>query len=132
MTYSKKAPTPHDIEKRSIPEPNTGCWIWLNYLGCRGQYGHFRNNLASRASFIAFNGYDPIGLDVDHICHNSWCVNPDHLQAITHLENCARRAARTSTCKNGHVFDSVTHRPNGRTHRRCSVCLSISNKNRRR
>jgi hypothetical protein len=33
-------------------------------------------------------------LDVDHLCNNKLCVNPSHLEAVTHQENCIRRAQR--------------------------------------
>lgn len=36
-------------------------------------------------------GYLPSKKHVDHICRNRLCVNPDHLEALTHKQNCKRR-----------------------------------------
>jgi len=114
--------TPEYIEQSSIPEPNSGCWIWLNGVGNYG-YGQCRllngpSMNASRASYIAFHGSVEDGMDVDHKCRNPICVNPDHLQAITHRENCRLRNAISKTCKNGHVFDYT----DSRGARRCHTC----------
>lgn len=75
-----------------FPEPNTGCWVWGGYLWKSG-YGCFRldpkstSKLAHRASYTLFKGNIPEGLEINHLCHNKWCVNPDHLEAVTHLSN---------------------------------------------
>ena len=39
------------------------------------------------------NGPAPEGKELDHICNNRWCRNPDHLEPVTHKENCRRSAA---------------------------------------
>ena len=73
-----------------IPEPMSGCWLWLGNLA-RGNYGQFRIHTkdvrASRASYEFFKGKIPSGLLVRHRCDNSYCVNPDHLEIGTHLDN---------------------------------------------
>jgi len=33
------------------------------------------------------NGRIPENIQIDHICHNPSCVNPDHLRLATHSEN---------------------------------------------
>lgn len=94
-------PTPAYIEEKSIPEPNSGCWLWLGATANRGYgqatIGRSRVTSAHRASFIAYRGYEPVGLDVDHLCRNPICVNPDHLEAVTHQENCRRRHSALSS-----------------------------------
>jgi len=85
---------------RAIPEPNSGCWIWLN---CTTQpYGGYgavniggRMVGAHRAVYSLVNG---VTLDREtHVCHRcdvSLCVNPSHLFLGTHKENmsdCARK-----------------------------------------
>lgn len=66
----------------SMPEPNSGCWLWMGTLNKAG-YGKIGIGdvlmLAHRASFIAFNGPIPAGLGVCHTCHTPSCVRPDHL-----------------------------------------------------
>jgi hypothetical protein len=47
-----------------------------------------------RAYYEHFVGLIPAGLELDHLCKNLWCVNPGHLEPVTHTEN-IRRAAGT-------------------------------------
>lgn len=109
------------IEQRSIPEPNSGCWIWLGAIG-HGGYGHlglrgYPRHSAHRASLIA-HGIDVEGKDADHLCRNPLCVNPEHLEAVTHKVNCKRRAAVHISCKYGHPYSGI----NKKGHRVCHEC----------
>lgn len=92
----------HRFENKYIPEPNTGCWIWLAATGGNG-YGMIyvakakRNCYAHRVSFTLFKGEIPNGLIVRHCCDNKLCVNPDHLIVGTHKDNvqdCINRGRR--------------------------------------
>ena len=70
------------IERLSIPEPNSGCWLWLgsvNRLGY-GKFMHERRQIkAHRASWEAHHGKIPDRAMVLHTCDVRCCVNPSHL-----------------------------------------------------
>lgn len=90
------------------------CWIWTGSRTADG-YGRIqvelgRNNprAAHRVSYELFVGPIPLGLDLHHRCINPPCVNPDHLQPMTHQENLlvgggfAGVHARKTHCPKGH------------------------------
>ena len=124
------------ITDRSIPEPNSGCWLWE--MSTKGNtlptmYGNTwymgRRIRAHRASYIAFVGPIPNGLHVCHKCDNPLCVNPDHLflgDRLTNLRDAANkgriRCQKIRACPRGHAFDQVKLKRNGRFQRVCSKC----------
>lgn len=90
------------------------CWWWTGRTS-KG-YGMFSLDggsvLAHRFAYEMSHG--PLGrCDLDHLCRNPGCVNPAHLEPVTHRENVirgvspiARQAAQTH-CRNGHPFDAL-------------------------
>jgi hypothetical protein len=125
------------------------CWTWDAYCDARG-YGRMpiKNGptLAHRISYELFIGPIPEGLALDHLCHTAdltcqggpscrhrACVNPFHLEPVTHLENQARgrqvgaHALRTGTCRRGHELtpDNTIQRTDGR---RCKICTRALNR----
>jgi hypothetical protein len=70
----------------------TGCWNWLGYVGKDGYGRQFKtkdrvSTLVHVNSFVRNKGPVPDGMEIDHVCRNRRCINPDHLRAITHKEN---------------------------------------------
>lgn len=79
--------------KAKIEVTDNGCWKWLGYINPSG-YGYFsvRHKLiyAHRWSYEYFVGEIPEGYQIDHLCLNKHCVNPEHLEAVTQSENTIR------------------------------------------
>jgi hypothetical protein len=75
-------------------EKSEGCWEWTGPLSLGGRYGGIRRDGRTspvhRVAWEAVNGPVPAGLELDHLCRNHRCVRPDHLEAVTHLENMRR------------------------------------------
>jgi len=104
-----------------------GCWEWLAYKNSDG-YGTFRVDgrmvLAHRWAYEHLVGPIPPELECDHRCRNRACVNPAHLQLVSHKENVLRgvgpaaQHARKTVCKNGHPLIATGAR------RRCLTCDS--------
>lgn len=86
------------------PQPD-GCWLWTGGRKARG-YGSFtvgkRAFNAHRWAYETWVGPIPEGLEIDHICANPPCVNPAHLEPVTHEENVRRWVERQGgMCKAG-------------------------------
>jgi hypothetical protein len=118
--------------QRYIVNTKTNCWEWSGTKLSNG-YGSLRANkntfLAHRVSFSLFNDLEEFDV-IDHICNNRSCVNPEHLQEVTLIQNwqlgIQRKRERQNLhihsgkrysiprlffngiCKNGHVISSFS------------------------
>ena len=114
-----------------IPEPNSGCFIWLNALSKDG-YGSYRHRRAHRVAYERMFGPIPNDLTIDHLCRVRSCVNPRHLEVVTMGENMLRgvspaaRQARTTHCIRGHPYDYLW-----KNERHCKRCGLIRARYRR-
>ena len=92
-----------------------GCWQWIGtihrksgygYLGLHGADGRWTTTTAHRVSYYLAHGRWP--LTTDHLCRNHACVNPDHLESVSHRTNCMRGISptvalhRRGVCARGH------------------------------
>jgi hypothetical protein len=89
------------IKKNVKVCPDTGCWNWQGGTsgdGRGGGYGRMRVDGATmavhRVMYIIENGPVPRQKQIDHICSNRACCNPDHLEMVTHKQNQKRRDKR--------------------------------------
>ena len=120
---------------RSIAVDSNGCWLWQR---CIGSNGYPSTNIggktlwAHRVSYEAFVGPIPKGLELDHLCRTPACVNPGHLEIVTHTENLRRVRGQKTHCKNGHPLSSdnlfFRKKKSGVTQRLCKICLKASNR----
>lgn len=119
-----------------VERSESGCWIWLG----SHKRGYGRINVGGgvvqfthRVAYELYKGPIPTGMQIDHLCRQPACCNPDHLEAVTPrvnsqrssaAESVRRRKAAQTHCKHGHPLtpgNLVRHRT-GRRFRQCLTC----------
>lgn len=137
VKVNKDGPLP---EKR----PELGaCWVWTAATQGSG-YGVFRDHGAHRVAYEFAVGQIPDGLELDHLCHpgdgscrratcrHRLCVNPEHLEPVTRLENIRRSSSifaanmAKTHCPQGHEYTPENTRIRigrfGTENRSCKEC----------
>lgn len=136
---SKTGPKPRPVAERFFekiaPKNENGCIEWTagtNGVGYGiihlGRDGGFKKVYAHRWHYEYMKGPIPEGLHLDHLCRNTLCVNPEHLEPVTVRENLIRGVgfsgvnARKTHCIRGHELtgDNLYVYPNGG--RYCRAC----------
>jgi hypothetical protein len=130
------------IMKKSVPEPNTGCWLWFGTsIRVRNhEYGVMRINKrlkkSHRVSFEVFKSKIPDGLLVCHKCDTPLCVNPDHLFLGTNLDNNMDMIRKRrhhfhdrKECQRGHILspENLVISKDGLV-KRCRLCQRLAGK----
>ena len=123
------------LEKTDTSKILTDCWV---FLGCKDSsgYGNIGNNgktiSAHRASYELYRGQIPKDKQIDHICGNRLCINPQHLDLVTAKEN-VRRGRQKFTCvphpkplrthcMKGHPYSGANLFIDTNKQRRCMIC----------
>lgn len=141
LVYPKRgAPLQERFDSKWVPEPNTGCWLWLGGLTSCG-YGAFapvnKGEKAHRWAWMLYRGPIPEGMVIDHMCRVRSCVNPDHLRVVTPTQNTLENSAslqsqnaKKTHCKNNHLLAGdnlyVNKHKDGTEARACRTCKRVS------
>lgn len=119
----------------SLPDSN-GCMLWRGATNGKG-YGQLQTNrknmYAHRIAYSLMKGDIPEDMVLDHLCRNTACVNPDHLEPVTVKENARRgiiaevnrnRASKRTHCRRNHPLtpDNIVNRKDGV--RACRTCAN--------
>lgn len=115
---------------KCIPEPNSGCWLWIGVLTSHGRPAIAKakgngNLYAYRAAYEAANGPLPAGHWVTARC-SVFCVNPEHLIAFKPAAvNRVKTRDHMKVCSRGHAFTPANtyHRHGGG--RMCRACIEV-------
>lgn len=132
MQTRNRTHTLDSLKALTITDLN-GCWVWQGT--CRSnQYGvtvyKGVQTTTHRVMYQIVHGLLGSDMEIDHLCNNRKCINPDHLEAVSHAENMERARQKRTTCRNGHEWNDkntyvtqVKRKQGGyRMQRYCRVC----------
>ncbi|MCU1617358.1 MAG: hypothetical protein JWO98_4898 [Frankiales bacterium] len=121
----RRLPSLADRFWKQVSDGPNDCWLWTGEQTDDG-YGRFSVHPvhigAHRWAYSLLRAEIPEGLDLDHLCRVTRCVNPWHLEPVTRAEN-IRRAFVREVCGKGHgLSDAIERTRDGRVARECRQC----------
>ncbi len=131
------------FSRNVIEKSGDECWGWNGSKDSKG-YGRFtfkgKMILAHRCSYELHVGKIPEGLVIDHLCNNTSCANPMHLEPKTIYENVKRGFIKKvlnpvrvgKICKNGHMVNNETIRTTKTGSKYCLVCSRMQSVEKRK
>lgn len=81
----------------------SGCWEWRGTRADTG-YGRIGGEYTHRLAYEHYIGAIPEGYQIDHLCLNRSCFNPEHLEAVTQYENLRRQNERMRRDDRGRII----------------------------
>lgn len=133
------------IIKKLIVNPCTGCWLWAGSTSSHGystMYVSKGSHLVHRRLWEELRGEIPAKMELDHLCRNRACINPEHLEIVSHQQNVVRginpaiaaarekgKALARTHCRKGHIWDNpktswVIKRGRVIINRQCRFCCN--------
>lgn len=133
MSGQRPRPVMERFENNFIPEPMSGCHLWIRATDKDG-YALFKVDgkmvRAHRWIYRQVFGIEDKSMVVDHICRTRSCVNPGHLRLLTNRANIligvgkAAQNARKTKCKSGHPLSGDNTIIDKKGHRHCRECTN--------
>lgn len=130
-----RTPSDESLEQRLarffVAGDERECWTWTGPTA-RGAYGLLKIkgklHRAHREVYRLLVGEIPDGLTLDHLCRNTLCVNPQHLEPVTRQVNSKRQAValHRSECLRGHLYTPENTYVNKRGCRSCKTCRAAA------
>lgn len=127
MTFGD-ARLPDRFWSKCVPEPNSGCWLWYGasargygYIQIKIAFRTYKAKIAHRHAYESLVGPIAPGLDLDHLCRNTACCNPAHLEPVTHAENMRRSPLGFNSSETQRELSRRSHRTRGHREKESQV-----------
>lgn len=109
----------HRLLVNSALDLMTDCWIWIAKRDKRASTPYGKINVYNKdlgrtvtkqahiVSYETFVGPIPDGHELDHTCRQSFCIAPDHLDAVLPGVNKQRRVFKRTARSDAYVGDAT-------------------------